>query len=59
MWPARRGLGITHLTSRCAQIRKENEAMGEPTAATDAPWGIISVKVRAVVVSSGGFQPRP
>ena len=33
--------------------------MGEPTAATDAPWGIISVKVRAVVVSSGGFQPRP
>ena len=27
------------------QIRKENEAMGEPTADTDAPWGIISVKV--------------
>jgi len=26
------------------QIRKENEAMGEPTADTNAPWGIISVK---------------
>jgi hypothetical protein len=26
------------------QIRKENEATGTPTAETDAPWGIISVK---------------
>ena len=26
------------------QIRKENEAMGEPTADTNSPWGIISVK---------------
>jgi len=28
------------------QIRKENEATGSPTAQTDAPWGIISVKAQ-------------
>jgi Protein of unknown function (DUF3228) len=28
------------------QIKKENLATGDATADTDAPWGIISVKVR-------------
>jgi Protein of unknown function (DUF3228) len=28
------------------QIKKENLATGDVTADTDAPWGIISVKVR-------------
>ena len=31
------------------QIRLENLATGDATADTDAPWGIISVKVRNVI----------